>query len=75
MDLRAKGSFVYYSAHGYAIYGGFRRFEKGSVRTFSMIKNGDIKVKVGNSYRLRDAPIAHADLEAGRTIGSVVLVP
>ena len=31
-------------------------------------------IKVGNSYPLRDAPRAHSDLAAGRTLGSVVLI-
>lgn len=40
---------------------------------FSLVHAGVIKVDVGRSYRLQDAADAHRDLEARRTVGSVVL--
>jgi NADPH2:quinone reductase len=41
---------------------------------FAMVGSGKIKIEVSRTYPLRDAPRAHADLEARKTTGSVVLV-
>ncbi|HZA11367.1 quinone oxidoreductase [Mycobacterium sp.] len=41
----------------------------------SAIAAGTITVTVGNRYRLADAADAHRDLEARKTVGSVVLLP
>jgi len=46
-----------------------------SSRLFSVVKSGAVKIHVGQTYPLRDAARAHADLEARRTTGSTVLVP
>lgn len=42
---------------------------------FDMLKKGAMKVHVGARYPLADAARAHADLEAGRTVGSSLLIP
>ncbi|MDE2219716.1 MAG: quinone oxidoreductase [Gammaproteobacteria bacterium] len=42
---------------------------------FSQLRRGRIKVTVGQRYALRDAALAHADLESRRTTGSIVLLP
>jgi NADPH2:quinone reductase len=42
---------------------------------FAMVKSGKVKIEISRSYALRDAPRAHADLEARKTTGSIVLVP
>ncbi len=42
---------------------------------FGAIADGTLKVRVAQSYPLRDAARAHADLEARKTTGSTVLVP
>jgi NADPH:quinone reductase len=42
---------------------------------FAAVKNKTIKVRVQQTYALKDAAQAHADLEARRTTGSSVLVP
>jgi NADPH:quinone reductase len=44
-------------------------------RLFSAVKSGVVKIHVGQTYPLRDAARAHADLEARKTIGSTVLLP
>jgi NADPH:quinone reductase len=44
-------------------------------RLFSAVKSGALKIRVGQTYALRDAARAHADLESRKTIGSTVLVP
>ena len=40
---------------------------------FGLVADGSIKIEIGKEYALRDAPRAHADLEARNTIGSIVL--
>ena len=40
-----------------------------------MIANGTVAITIGQRYGLLDAARAHADLEAGRTTGSTLLVP
>jgi NADPH2:quinone reductase len=40
---------------------------------FAMVTSGKIRIEIGSSYPLADAPQAHADLEQRRTTGSIVL--
>lgn len=47
----------------------------GAARVFEMIESGAAKITVGQRYSLQDAARAHADLEAGRTTGSTLLIP
>jgi NADPH:quinone reductase-like Zn-dependent oxidoreductase len=42
---------------------------------FSAVRNGVVRVRIGQRYRLTDAAAAHRDLEARRTTGSTVLIP
>lgn len=42
---------------------------------FDLMARGAIKVHIGQTYPLKDAARAHADLEARRTTGSTVLLP
>lgn len=42
---------------------------------FAVIAAGDVHVRIGQTYPLAEAARAHADLEAGATTGSTVLVP
>ncbi len=41
---------------------------------FRMVGSGKIKIEISKTYPLRDAPAAHADIEARKTTGSIVLV-
>ncbi|HZO44660.1 MAG TPA: quinone oxidoreductase [Xanthobacteraceae bacterium] len=41
---------------------------------FAMVMSGKVKIEISHSYALRDAPQAHADLEARKTTGSIVLI-
>jgi len=41
---------------------------------FAMVGSGRIKIAIGQTYPLRDAPRAHADIESRKTTGSIVLV-
>jgi NADPH:quinone reductase len=40
---------------------------------FNMVMSGKIRIDIGTTYPLAEAPRAHADLEARRTTGSIVL--
>jgi NADPH2:quinone reductase len=42
---------------------------------FDLMARGAIKVQIGQTYPLKEAARAHADLEARRTTGSTVLLP
>jgi NADPH2:quinone reductase len=42
---------------------------------FSLVQAGKLNIRVEDRYPLREAPRAHADLAAGRTTGSVILLP
>jgi len=42
---------------------------------FAMVQSGKVRITVSKTYALRDAPQAHADIEARRTTGSIVLIP
>ncbi len=42
---------------------------------FAVVRSGAVKIAPPRTYRLADAATAHADLEARRTTGSVVLLP
>lgn len=42
---------------------------------FALVASGAIRVEVGKTYRLAQARLAHEEAEAGRGMGSVVLVP
>ncbi|WP_118185439.1 quinone oxidoreductase family protein [Paraburkholderia phosphatilytica] len=50
-------------------------FRTGVEALFDLVGQGKLKIKVGNTYALHDAAQAHADLAAGKTQGSVVLIP
>ncbi|GAA3438011.1 zinc-binding dehydrogenase [Kutzneria kofuensis] len=40
-----------------------------------MVRKGQITVRIGGRYALRDAAKAHADLESRATTGKLLLVP
>jgi NADPH2:quinone reductase len=42
---------------------------------FSVVKSGAVKIKINQTYPLREAARAHADLENRKTTGSTVLLP
>ena len=42
---------------------------------FAAVKSRKVKVRVDQTYALKDAAQAHADLEARRTTGSTILIP
>ncbi len=42
---------------------------------FTMVAGGNVKIDVSKSYPLAEAARAHADVEARKTTGSIVLIP
>ena len=42
---------------------------------FAAVKSKAVRVRVGQTYALKDAAEAHRDLEGRRTTGSTVLIP
>jgi NADPH:quinone reductase len=42
---------------------------------FEMVGSGKIKVEVNHSYPLREAALAHRDVESRKTTGSILLIP
>jgi NADPH:quinone reductase len=42
---------------------------------FGWVKGGQLKVRIGQTYRLEEAQQAHRDLEARRTTGKTLLIP
>lgn len=73
--LGAKGS-LYATRPSIAHYTADRtEYEAAAQRLFSAIETGVIKTAKPRVYALKDAPQAHADMEARRTSGSVVLLP
>jgi NADPH2:quinone reductase len=42
---------------------------------FDLLQKGVLSVHIGARYPLADAARAHADLEAGKTVGSSLLIP
>lgn len=48
---------------------------RAAQEVFDLIARGVIKIQIGQTYALRDAAKAHADLEARKTTGSTVLLP
>jgi NADPH2:quinone reductase len=48
---------------------------KTAADLFSVVKSGKVKIRVNQTYPLREAAQAHRDLESRKTTGSTVLVP
>jgi NADPH2:quinone reductase len=51
------------------------RYQAAAVDLLGALEHGDLTVEIGGEYALEDADQAQADLEAGRTTGSLLLVP
>jgi NADPH2:quinone reductase len=52
-----------------------RDLEAGTAELFDLVERGRVKIRVHQTYALRDAAQAHRDLESRRTTGSTVLIP
>jgi NADPH2:quinone reductase len=49
--------------------------ERGARELFEIVGSGQVRVRIGREYALADAALAHRDLEARRTTGSLLLLP
>lgn len=49
--------------------------EKAAKELFAVVKSKVVKISINQTYALKDAAQAHADLEARKTTGSTVLLP
>jgi NADPH2:quinone reductase len=49
--------------------------QKAARELFQVVEEGAVEIVVGQTYTLREAARAHADLEIRRTVGSTVLLP
>ncbi|NQV55233.1 MAG: quinone oxidoreductase [Rhodospirillales bacterium] len=65
--------FIRAKAANYVYDGDSRR--KAARHLFRMMKSGAVKIKIGQTYALKDAAQAHRDAEARKTTGSTVLMP
>lgn len=73
--LQKHGS-LYFTRPTLVTYTAFREeLIASATALFTMLKRGAVKVHVGARYPLEDAARAHADLEAGKTVGSSLLIP
>lgn len=73
--LGAKGS-LFLTRPSIAHYTADRgEFEAAAERLFSAIRDGVLTIAAPRTYPLAEAAQAHADVEARRTMGAVVLLP
>jgi NADPH2:quinone reductase len=74
-QLAAKGS-LYVTRPVLASYVATREdLDRAAGGLFEAVRTGTIRPAVSRSYALKDAAIAHTDLEARRTTGSIILRP
>lgn len=64
---------------GYAVYHDHiptpERLRAATARLFDWIESGELKIHIGGIYPLAEADRAHADMEARRTTGKLLLIP
>ena len=73
--LQKRGS-LYFTRPTLVTYSGDPADYAASARTvLEMVASGALKPHIGQRYPLAEAAQAHRDLEAGRTIGSTLLIP
>lgn len=67
---------LFYTRPSLFNYAGTRRdLEASSRRLFEKMLSGDVKIRIGASYALKDAAQAHRDLEGRKLTGSTLLIP
>ena len=67
---------MYYTRPALATYVGTRaELKAAAAAVFALVGKGVLKPHIYARYPLADAAKAHADLEAGRTAGSSLLIP
>jgi NADPH2:quinone reductase len=75
LAMLAKGS-LYVTRPGIAAYNASRgELLANAAELFDAVRSGAVSVNINQRYPLREAAVAHADLQARRTTGSTVLLP
>jgi NADPH2:quinone reductase len=73
--LGARGS-LFMTRPSLMAYTSTRKELEGSAKQlFKMVKGGKVKIRIDQTYPLRDAAQAHRDLESRKTTGQTVLLP
>ncbi len=73
--LAAKGS-LYLPRPSLVSYTASRKELEASAKApFAVVKSGQVKIEINQTYALKDAKKAHADLESRKTTGSTILIP
>ncbi len=72
--LAYKGSLFTTRPTLFAYYADPAERTAGVARLWDMMRSGKVSISIGQSYALEDVTEAHRDLEAGKTVGSTVLL-
>jgi NADPH2:quinone reductase len=75
LELSKRGSLYLTRPTIFHFFGTRQPLARAAQELFDLIARGVIKIQIGQTYALRDAARAHADLEARKTTGSTVLLP
>ncbi|MGC8522263.1 MAG: quinone oxidoreductase family protein [Steroidobacteraceae bacterium] len=75
LELSRRGSLFLTRPTLFNYVGRREELEAAARELFATVKQGVVRVRIGQRYRLTDAAAAHRDLEARRTTGSTVLIP
>ncbi len=75
LELSRRGSLFLTRPTLFNYVGRREELEAAARELFAAVKQGVVRVRIGQRYRLTDAAAAHRDLEARRTTGSTVLIP
>jgi len=75
IDLATKGSLTVCRPGLHYYIGDTASLRAGAAELFDLVARGVLDVAPSRRYALRDAAEAHRDVEAGRSVGALVLVP
>ena len=75
LELSRRGSLFLTRPTLFSYVGRREELEAAARELFAAVKQGVVRVRIGQRYRLTEAAAAHRDLEARRTTGSTVLIP
>jgi NADPH:quinone reductase-like Zn-dependent oxidoreductase len=74
-DLQSRGS-LFFTRPTMGHYTATRAdLELSAGRVMSAVKSGKLKIRINQTYALKDAAQAHRDLESRKTTGSILLLP
>jgi NADPH2:quinone reductase len=75
MELSKRGSLFLTRPMLFTYIARRRDLLRGAAELFDVMAGGAVKVRIGQTYALKDAALAHRELEARRTTGSTILIP